>query len=221
MSLRCIFIYIVVWFVIQIAPVTLTQFQRIYLKDNSDTSCVNFALLWRIPPVRNIWSSCALSVSNSLFTNHWRVTNTSHSDLYRTYWQILTDNRLRNMNFPLFSAFSCGLVCTESLAPPLRLPTVLRSVGRYFNYTSYKVCQQGTKFEMNKQTRQRSSQWSVMDPVKDERASEHAANLLGSGQRSKRTHHTNKTMSRYVKILVGVRKSQRVTLVYWHYCTVG
>ncbi|XP_056619911.1 ectonucleotide pyrophosphatase/phosphodiesterase family member 1 isoform X1 [Triplophysa dalaica] len=44
-----------------------------------------------------------------------------------------------------------------------------------------------------------------MDPVKgDEGMSEHAANLLGSGQQSNRTHQSSKRMSRYVKVLVGI-----------------
>ncbi|KAA0708931.1 Ectonucleotide pyrophosphatase/phosphodiesterase family member 1 [Triplophysa tibetana] len=44
-----------------------------------------------------------------------------------------------------------------------------------------------------------------MDPVKgDEGMSEHAANLLGSGQQSHRTPQSSKRMSRHVKFLVGI-----------------
>ncbi len=60
-----------------------------------------------------------------------------------------------------------------------------------------------------------------MDLAKqDEHMSEHAANLLGTGQRSKRTQSATKTKSRYLKILCAVSEDSRdtiweITVCFW------
>lgn len=63
---------------------------------------------------------------------------------------------------------------------------------------------------------------SIMDSARrDEHMSEHAANLLGTAQRSKRTQSATKTKSRYLKILCAVSEDSwdtmgEITAGFWN-----